>query len=125
MSRDDRWSTKNRRRKWRKQHYDYQNGKCYFCGGDMVIQTEKGAYSGMLASYHCTLEHVVPLWMGGADVFSNTVAACYGCNQKRDRFYNIPRPQDLTHPANTTRDELTTDDPHVIMRHLPTRGSSK
>jgi 5-methylcytosine-specific restriction endonuclease McrA len=53
-----------------------QGGKCHYCRCTMT------ACDGCSPS-SVTLDHVVPLALGGPNLHSNMVASCYACNQAK------------------------------------------
>ena len=48
--------------------YNRANGKCVLCGKEIKINK-------------MTIDHIIPLSMGGADEMSNMQCTCYACNQ--------------------------------------------
>lgn len=52
----------------RKMIYDKSNGRCELCGHSLVFK-------------EMTLDHVIPISMGGEDGMENLQAACLACNQ--------------------------------------------
>lgn len=50
-----------------------QNWKCCWCG---IVTTDSGRRQG-------TLEHIIPVSMGGKDVIENVALACRKCNSMR------------------------------------------
>ena len=67
-----------KQRRWRKSHVKKQNGLCYYCGKPMRED---------LRHLAPTLDHYVPLCMGGEDHFENVVAACNRCNQAKKNMH--------------------------------------
>lgn len=60
-----------------------QNHRCCYCG---VRTTQEQGHD-----HSATLEHVVPVSLGGADTYANVVLACFGCNQARgSRMDTLP-----------------------------------
>ena len=55
------------------------SSECHWCHKPVV----KSDGSGSIAANTATLDHVVSRAEGGADTYSNSVLACYRCNQKR------------------------------------------
>lgn len=53
-----------------KKMYDAQDGRCYLCNDEMHV-------------YDCTIEHVVPLSLGGKDKLSNKLLAHGRCNAEK------------------------------------------
>ena len=52
----------------RKIIYNRSGGRCELCGQRLLLE-------------NMTLDHVIPLSMGGEDSMENLQAACYACNQ--------------------------------------------
>jgi 5-methylcytosine-specific restriction endonuclease McrA len=100
----------NLRQKWRKRHYKKQDGKCYYCSVDMVLESIQSR------SNECTLDHKIPLSRGGEDHWENTCAACKRCNQKKGALTEaeflglIGRKDDLT-CTGVNSDVVSRDDP--------------
>ncbi|WP_289286133.1 HNH endonuclease [Parablautia intestinalis] len=65
-------STKIRRRRFSDEEreiiYNKSGGHCELCGQQLLLE-------------NMTLDHIVPLSMGGEDSMENLQAACYACNQ--------------------------------------------
>ena len=61
--------------------FNEQGGKCYHCGGSMVLA--KGRADGRCEPDDATLDHLLPVSRGGTIGNGNTVAACFRCNQDR------------------------------------------
>ena len=61
----------------RKEAYDRQRGKCYWCGTPMKTSTE------LNDPLRCTADHLIPLNEGGKTCRENIVAACSKCNHGR------------------------------------------
>lgn len=55
-------------------HLEWQNRKCYHCGCKIDI-TQSVPHPKSL-----TLDHLVPLALGGEHSYANTVASCWKCN---------------------------------------------
>lgn len=64
--------TKRKRKSYtreeRKIIYDKSYGRCELCGKRLVFE-------------EMTLDHIIPISLGGADNMDNLQAACYSCNQ--------------------------------------------
>lgn len=57
--------------------YQKQNGKCFYCGADLIVGTSKAE--------GWSLDHKTPRSKGGHNHFSNLVLCCRSCNSiKRD-----------------------------------------
>lgn len=71
------YSTKRKRRKYseeeRKIIYDGSNGHCALCGQKLLLKD-------------MTIDHIVPLSMGGNDDMDNVQASCFSCNQFKDNI---------------------------------------
>jgi hypothetical protein len=55
-------------------HLQWQDGRCYHC--NHLIRTDKSAPNPK----SLTLDHLVPLALGGEHSYANTVASCFKCN---------------------------------------------
>lgn len=55
-------------------HLRWQHGKCYHCN-HKIDQTKSAPHPKSL-----TLDHLVPLALGGDHSYANTVASCWDCN---------------------------------------------
>lgn len=53
-----------------------QENKCFYCMREMTPSTDK-------SNRRCTAEHLIPVAHGGKTEIDNIVAACWGCNHKR------------------------------------------
>lgn len=69
--------TKRKRRKYseeeRKIIYDRSGGRCALCGQKLLLDD-------------MTIDHIVPLSMGGEDSLDNIQASCFACNQFKDNI---------------------------------------
>lgn len=69
--------TKRKRRKYseeeRKIIYDRSNGRCALCGQKLLLD-------------NMTIDHIVPISMGGEDSLDNIQASCFACNQFKDNI---------------------------------------
>lgn len=63
-----------KRANWRTIHFNNQGGLCFYCESPMKTGSKT---SGP------TLDHYMPLALGGPDSFENTVAACAACNHAK------------------------------------------
>lgn len=62
---------------------DYQENRCYLCGGMMVPAGEMFAHDSVMSS----LDHVLPKCRGGTNRLGNVALAHKGCNNaKADRL---------------------------------------
>jgi len=70
-----------RRRRYRAEMFEQQEGKCHWCGGQMTIEI------GMeLKRSFATFEHIIPVAQGGSYWSrSNIVLAHRRCNELRGR----------------------------------------
>lgn len=81
-------------RKFRKQAYVKQQGRCCYCNARMWLEDPTrfavGAKISLRASrlFLCTAEHLVPKCEGGPDSASNIAAACLFCNARRHRRHS-------------------------------------
>lgn len=55
---------------------ELQNGLCYYCGCKIHL----GEHNLLPIA---TLDHMIPLSLGGTDEPHNVVAACWGCNNAK------------------------------------------
>lgn len=67
------------RGKKRKVVFELNINKCYICGKDLLS----------LKPFNRTIDHVVPVALGGNDMITNLAPACRGCNSKKQ---DNPRP---------------------------------
>lgn len=71
------YSTKRKRRKYseeeRKIIYDKSGGRCALCGQLLKLED-------------MTIDHIIPISMGGEDSLDNIQALCYSCNQFKDNI---------------------------------------
>jgi hypothetical protein len=64
--------------------YAEQWGRCAHCSLYMwLIRNKRAPIIVKGQPYVATIEHLIPRSQGGTNAYENTVAACYGCNQKR------------------------------------------
>ena len=54
---------------------------CYFCNHDFSVFQN-------ISRFKKTVEHIVPLMIGGNNSRPNVVACCYGCNEDRAKLLN-------------------------------------
>jgi hypothetical protein len=66
------------KRKMRIRLCEAQNWHCAYCGAPMEPET-------------ATIEHVIPISVGGANKWENMVAACGPCNLKADSKYYLKK----------------------------------
>jgi len=63
------------RRRWLEFHLDVQGGRCAYCGtGIQIFRKDRNA------DLRATVDHIIPLSKGGADLVENTLGACRRCN---------------------------------------------
>jgi hypothetical protein len=55
-------------------HMEWQDGRCYHCGCKIRLDVDT------LHPKSLTLDHLVPLSLGGEHSYANTVASCRNCN---------------------------------------------
>ena len=60
-----------------------QGGDCIWCGGQMQFPHKPRKFKNRPPRNTATVEHIIPLALGGADNVDNLVAACRSCNTKR------------------------------------------
>ena len=58
-----------------------QNHRCCWCGKRMEANGRREDYP--------TIEHIHPLYQGGADAIDNVAIACRGCNEGRPLYSEI------------------------------------
>lgn len=75
------------RRSIRQTHFDRQNGICVYCACKMRKKFKSTIPNS------ATLEHILPMSMGGPNWLINTIAVCYGCN--RDRGHERLTPEKI------------------------------
>lgn len=65
-------------------HFEWQDGRCYHCGCKIRLDVEVPHPKSL------TLDHLVPLALGGEHSYVNTAASCFNCNCaiKGDRAIN-------------------------------------
>ena len=63
----------------RRQIAALQGGKCCYCGVTLTWNTTKQPPRSDCA----TLEHIVPVSLGGADHENNLAVSCFSCNGRR------------------------------------------
>lgn len=79
---------------FRREAFQNQNGRCFYCGSLMWTKDVKGfARSHGIseieaARFQCTAEHLTARCDGGRTSRDNIVAACRFCNIKRHRRKN-------------------------------------
>lgn len=69
----------NKRQKWRFNAYKAQQGHCFYCSVEMVLEPQNSHQRHR----ECTLDHKLPLSRGGIDHWENSVAACSKCNRAK------------------------------------------
>lgn len=62
--------------------YDRDKWICYLCGNKTERPTALTKLSDMARL--ATIDHVIPLALGGEDTKFNVRCACYGCNAAKD-----------------------------------------
>lgn len=63
----------------RKRLWKLENGRCYWCGRETIRDMP---IDGRLTALHATIDHVVPISLGGKNN-GNIVLACCECNTRR------------------------------------------
>lgn len=65
----------------RKQLMEIFNGRCYYCGREVLeIPFKKGQKKPRNAA---TIDHIIPVCRGGEDKIDNMVLACHACNNEK------------------------------------------
>lgn len=85
-------------KKKRTRAFEAQNGRCYYCGVRMWLESprnlckeyELSERAALLVS--CTAEHLQARCEGGTDRQKNIAAACRFCNQTRHRRKQVLDP---------------------------------
>lgn len=70
-------------KRYRKQAFAKQDGKCFWCGQRMIEKTPENAKDAWDHPRCCTADHVKPRAEGGQTTPQNIVAACRACNNGR------------------------------------------
>jgi 5-methylcytosine-specific restriction endonuclease McrA len=65
-------------RQWRKRIAKKQSNHCYYCST---------TFDDNNLQLRCTLDHFLPISLGGIDDRKNTVAACFRCNNRKDNLH--------------------------------------
>ena len=60
-----------------------QNGRCVYCGCQMILKTKGCGNDGRLPKNFATLDHKLARALGGTDRIDNLVVACHACNNKK------------------------------------------
>ncbi len=70
---------KNKRNKARKKFWKRYKGpmECVYCNNPVAKCMVDGD------QFLATIDHVIPLAMGGSNEYNNMVLACFSCNQRR------------------------------------------
>lgn len=71
---------KELRRWWLARAAMRQCGRCHYCGVHMVAASP---FTRSQRADTLTLDHIMPLSLGGRDIEENTLAACAACNQAK------------------------------------------
>ena len=81
----------NSLKKKRARAFETQNGRCYYCGVRMWLDSprdlcrEHRLSENAASLVSCTAEHLIAKVDGGTDSRKNIAAACWFCNQARHR----------------------------------------
>ena len=89
--------------------YRKQRGRCIYCG-HLVWPSMPQPYSNDIGLMLATLDHMTPLSRGGANKFSNLVAACYHCNNEKGSMDAVEYRQWRTWVAARDGAQLRSDD---------------
>lgn len=77
-------SSRKVRRSFKAKLFRAQNGACFFCGVEMILERGPSGYDASrmrkLNPRFCTKDHLYPKRMGGPSDADNYVAACLQCN---------------------------------------------
>lgn len=63
--------------------YNQQDGKCFYCGCQMILFRNEKEKNLPISKNYATKEHLLPRVDGGVDNIYNLVAACHKCNLRR------------------------------------------
>lgn len=105
--------------KFRKSAFIQQNGRCYYCGFDMWLDSVEAfaeAYRITIEQarlFRCTAEHITARQDGGKDTKSNIAAACIYCNQHRHQRAKPMQPEIYKHFVRT---RVRNDNWHPVPR---------
>lgn len=66
-------------RRWLKQLFKTQRGRCFYCTAKMYLG-RRGRAKGDDPSKQATFDHMIPLSRGGEHSYDNGCAACAVCN---------------------------------------------
>ena len=66
-----------------KQIWDKTNGKCIYCGVQLMDVEESRQPRFNRARYRFTVDHFVPKKLGGTNKIQNLVPSCGGCNNRK------------------------------------------
>lgn len=77
---------RDRFRRFRREAFDAQGGKCFWCGVGMFQPEEESARDRT-----CTGDHLIMRVNGGKTTRRNIVAACRKCNSGRHEDYTAAR----------------------------------
>jgi hypothetical protein len=83
----------------RRRHFHRQNGKCYWCGCEMVLIEGRPKHAGPQPDNMCTLDHLRdrhhPERTAPNTGEQRYVAACHKCNWERGRQSHLSQPIEL------------------------------
>jgi hypothetical protein len=89
-------------RRLRARLFHLQHGLCFWCGTPMRLLVIVGGKCKEHPNDMCTIDHLEPRWhpmRGKFDGQLRKVAACYKCNNERDRQQLMLIPQELLNEA--------------------------
>lgn len=83
----------------RRQAFERQGGRCFYCSVTMWLTSPSELASGAVAAagyarLRCTAEHLVARSEGGGNSSENIVAACAHCNTTRHKKKRPPHPSE-------------------------------
>lgn len=84
---------RNKARRFRDKKASSQHMRCWWCGRPMLELTEQELL-GLPGRFHplqITADHIVPTSAGGPNIYSNVVAACWECNQRRNNERHLDK----------------------------------
>lgn len=69
----------NWRHKQRTRLHEKQKGKCFWCKKDCTL------FLGKNKKKQLTIDHIIPVCVGGSHEDGNLVGACFDCNSERGK----------------------------------------
>jgi hypothetical protein len=96
-------------REHRLRMWESQNHRCYWCNRKCVIEGDGGSIQNQF-----TVDHVIPLSVGGTSHWMNLVGSCRFCNKMREIGWSEIRmiPLVISQSINTNGD-ITNEDTRI------------